>query len=261
LEHFIGVAEGSVLLARESEVLFGGPFAVAAPEATVLAPFPGDPVALRGVLRPKLLVVGCGQGMQTGARKRLRGAFFGLGGLLVLEEPLQMRLDGEPGKQAVYGGVGLHLGRVEVKLLAPYQPRLDAQLDDLLEEAAEDLKAVAFSDTGEAGVVGQRFAQVVAQVPADAEAVGSDLHKLALRAQILEKEDELELEEDHRVDAGATRRNGVAVFDQLPNEREVKGAFQATVEIILRDEFFERDIFERGEVALLNGHHGSATSR
>src|SRR4051794_9576791 len=92
-------------------------------------------------------------------------------------------------------------------------------------------------------------------------AVGGDLHQPALGAHILEKEDELELEENHRVDAGAARRNGVAVLDQLPDERDVEGALQATVEIILRDEFFERDIFERGEVALLDGHHDGATSR
>src|SRR4051812_10188196 len=92
-------------------------------------------------------------------------------------------------------------------------------------------------------------------------AVGGDLHQPALGAHILEKEDELELEENHRVDAGAARRNGVAVLDQLPDERDVEGALQATVEIILREEFFEREIFERGEVALLNSHHDGATSR
>jgi hypothetical protein len=51
-------------------------------------------------------------------------------------------------------------------------------------------------------VIRQRLGKIVAQVPTDAQAVGGDLHKLALGAQILEKEDELELEEDHRVDRG-----------------------------------------------------------
>ena len=57
-----------------------------------------------------------------------------------------MRLNGEPGKQAVYGGIRLHLGRVEEQLIAPYQPRLDAQLDDLLEEVPKNLKAVVLTD-------------------------------------------------------------------------------------------------------------------
>src|SRR5215203_340803 len=95
------------------------------------------------------------------------------------------------------GGSGLDLGRVEEPLLAPYQPRLEALLHDPLEEAPEHLKPVALPDPGEAGVVGQRFAEIVSEVPANAKAVGHHPHQLPFGAQILEKEDELELKENH----------------------------------------------------------------
>jgi len=52
----------------------------------------------------------------------------------------------------------------------------------------------------EAGVVGQRLEQVVAQVPAQGQAVRDYPHQLALGADVLEEHDELELEEDDRVD-------------------------------------------------------------
>ena len=95
-----------------------------------------------------------------------------------------------------------HLGGVDVEFLAPDQPRRDALLDDRLEEAAEDRQPVALADAGEAGVVGQRLGQVVAEVPAQAEAVGDHPQQLALGAQPLEEQHELQLEEDDRVDGG-----------------------------------------------------------
>jgi hypothetical protein len=80
---------------------------------------------------------------------------------------------------------------------------LHAQLDDLLEEAPENLQPVALADLGEAGVLGQRFVEIVAQVPADTEAISNYLHQLALGPQ--------SLEENHGIDAGATKRSGIAV--------------------------------------------------
>jgi hypothetical protein len=63
-------------------------------------------------------------------------------------------LGGEPRDAALHGGVGLDLGGVEEELLAPHQPRLEALLDDPLEEAPKDSQAEAIPDAGEAGVVG-----------------------------------------------------------------------------------------------------------
>ena len=66
-------------------------------------------------------------------------------------------------------------------------------------------------------MVGQRFVEIVAQVPTDTEAVSDDLHQLALGPQSFEEKHKLELKENHRIDAGATRR-GVAVPNQFPDE-------------------------------------------
>jgi hypothetical protein len=69
-------------------------------------------------------------------------------------------------------------------------------------------------------VVGQRFRKIVAQVSADAVTVGDDLHQLPLRAQILEKEDELELKENHRVNRGSPDPS-VAVLNYFPHEGKI----------------------------------------
>ena len=79
--------------------------------------------------------------------------------------------------------------------------------------------------------------KIVAQVPADTEAVGGDLHQLALGAQILEKEDVLEFEENHRVHRGSPARS-VAVLNQFPHEREVDGSLQTAIEVVFWDELF-----------------------
>ncbi len=43
----------------------------------------------------------------------------------------------------------------------------------------------------EARVVGQRLAQIVAQIPADAKTIRSYLHELALAANVLEEQHQL----------------------------------------------------------------------
>jgi hypothetical protein len=90
-------------------------------------------------------------------------------------------------------------------------------------------------------VVRQRFVEVVAQEPSDAQAVRSDLHKLPLRADVLKEHHQLQTKEDHRIDAGASRRS-VAVLYQIPDERKVEHRVQATVEFVFRDKFFEREV-------------------
>ena len=73
------------------------------------------------------------------------------------EERTQVRLDSEARGHRIERGIGLDLGRVEVEFLAPDQTGGEALLDDRLEEAVEDLQAVALPDAGQAGVVGQRL--------------------------------------------------------------------------------------------------------
>jgi hypothetical protein len=100
-------------------------------------------------------------------------------------------------------------------------------------------------------VVGQGLVEVVPQIPADAKAVGHNSHQLPLTSQSLEEEDKLEFEKHHRVDARATS-GGVAIVDQFPHKREVEHPLQESVEIVLGDEFFEREVWEWSKVTLLD---------
>jgi hypothetical protein len=94
----------------------------------------------------------------------------------------------------VQGGVGVDLGGVEVQLLAPDQPGLAALLDDRLEETAKRGQPVPLPDPGEAGVIGQRLAQVIAELPPDAQPIGCNLDQLPLRVDSLEEHHELKLD-------------------------------------------------------------------
>src|SRR5262249_13388539 len=125
--------------------------------------------------------------------------------ILWREELGEVGLDGEAGSEGVGGSVGGDLRGVEVELLAPDQTGPDALLDDRREEVAEALQSVALPDPAQTGVVRERLGQIVADIPAQAEAVGDDLQELTFGTQPFEEEDELQLEEDHRVDRGATR--------------------------------------------------------
>jgi hypothetical protein len=137
----------------------------------------------------------------------------------------------EPGHQAIQVGIGPDLGRVEEQLLAPDQTGRLAQLDDLLEETLEDLDAETSPDPGQAGVIGQRLVQGVAEVPAMGQVHAGQLDQLALRADPLEEHDQLELEEDDRIDArppafliGAAR--------QVTDERQVELGLEMAVEMV-----------------------------
>jgi hypothetical protein len=61
------------------------------------------------------------------------------------------------------------------------------------------MHAVALADARQAGVVGQQLVEAVPQLPADAQPVGRDGQESSLGADPLAEQDELELEEDHRV--------------------------------------------------------------
>jgi hypothetical protein len=100
--------------------------------------------------------------------------------------------------------------------------------------------------------------EIVSQVPAEAKAVGYNGHQLPLATQSLEAKDELEFEEDYRVDARAAGR-GLAILDQIPHKRKIHRPFQAVVEVVLRDEFFEGELGQWGEVANLGAHHSCAS--
>jgi hypothetical protein len=174
------------------------------------------------------------------------------------EQVVEMRLGSliEPRDEGVDVGVGAHLGGVEEELLAPNQPRLLAQFDDLREEALEDGEAEALANLREAGVVRQRLVEVVPEVPAVSQVQAGVLDELALRADALEEHDELELEEDDRVDAGAADGR-VLVGHPGADEAEVELGVEMPVEVVRWHVVFERGEHSLVKVASFHGpKHG-----
>lgn len=82
--------------------------------------------------------------------------------------------------------------------------------------------------------------EVVPRVPADAQPVGGDPHEFTRAPHAFEGHDELQTEEDLRVDARVSR-SSVAVLHQVPNERKVEPLLEAAVEIVSRDQALQRD--------------------
>src|SRR5215211_1982008 len=152
-----------------------------------------------------------------------------------------MLLHVESRSDRIQGGIGVHLGGIEVQLLAPDQTCLDTQLYDPLEELAEHLQAEAIADASEAGVIGQSFQEIVAHVPPCGEAVGDDAHQFSLAANTLIEHDQLQAKEDFGVDARSSGM-GVEILHQFPHEREIESLLKTAVEVVFWYELFEGDV-------------------
>jgi hypothetical protein len=144
----------------------------------------------------------------------------------------------EAGDQRRDADVGLNLRRIEVELPAPDQAGVLTEVDDLLEEALEEVDAQPLPDAGQAGVVRQLFAEGVAEIPAVGQVETGRFDELALGADALEEHDELELEEDHRVDRG-TAAFGIQVAYPLTNKGQIERRFEVAVEVVSRNEFLQ----------------------
>jgi hypothetical protein len=70
-------------------------------------------------------------------------------------------------------GIRFDQGGISKHFLAPNQAIVGTQLDNRFEELAKDVNAIALANTAQAGVVRQRLVQVVAEVPAHADAIGA----------------------------------------------------------------------------------------
>src|SRR5437868_13055304 len=97
------------------------------------------------------------------------------------------RLDREARGERIEVRVRVDLRAINEEFLAPDQLVLLALLNDGVKEAPKDIDPVAFSDTGQAGMVRKRFVQIVAKIPAHAQPVCRMPHQLAFRANALEK--------------------------------------------------------------------------
>jgi hypothetical protein len=88
-------------------------------------------------------------------------------------------------------------------------------------------------------VVGERLVQGVAEVPAVRQVQAGRLDELALGPQPFEEEDELELEEDHGIEARSTA-DGVPVADELAHEGQIEHPRQVAVEVVRRHQRLQR---------------------
>ena len=82
-------------------------------------------------------------------------------------------------------------------------------------------------------MIGRHLGQVVPQLPAQAEPVGWDTYEAALRSQSLEEEDQLEPEDDNRIDPRETDLD-IGITHQIMNEGEIERTVQMTIVVTLR---------------------------
>src|SRR5918993_4845291 len=94
-------------------------------------------------------------------------------------------------------------------------------------------------DAGETGVIGQLLVQRVAQIPAVGQVEAGRRDELPFRADALEEHHQVQLEKDDRVDGG-TAPIRIEILRPLANEAQIKLGLQVTVEVVGRDEGFER---------------------
>lgn len=165
----------------------------------------------------------------------------------------------EPRSQRIHISIPLDLRRVHQQFLAPDQSGLVTQFHDVLEESPEGVEAEAVTDARETGMIGKRLIEVIAEIPAMGKVQGCEREELTFGADSLEEHDELELEEDDRVDGGTTNR-GIEVGDPVPDEREIKRTLKMAIEVIDGNERFKGDGDRAVELAALTGaeHGGEA---
>jgi hypothetical protein len=87
-------------------------------------------------------------------------------------------------------------------------------------------------------VVRQRRGEVVPQIPAQTEPVGDDPQQLPFGPQPLEEQNQVQLEEDDRIDRRPADP-GVGPADQIADEGEIEGALQVPIEMVRRNHVVE----------------------
>src|SRR5689334_15589655 len=102
-------------------------------------------------------------------------------------------VDIEAGPQGIVVGIGFNLSAIEIELLTPHQAGLLTLLDDVLKETPEGVDTIAVANASQAGMIGEQLVEIVTEIPAQAEAVGSHSEQLAFGADPLEEHDELQL--------------------------------------------------------------------
>src|SRR5258708_2107050 len=141
------------------------------------------------------------------------------------------RLDRKARRERVQVGIGVDLGAINVEFFAPDQLLLLALLYNGVEEAAKDVDPIAFTNTCEAGMIGQGLSKVVPQVPPDAQTISRMPHQLPFRAYPFKEHHQLQFEEHHRINGGAAT-TCIGLLHKLAHKGEVERSLHVTVEMI-----------------------------
>jgi hypothetical protein len=104
--------------------------------------------------------------------------------------------------------------------------------DDGIKELPKHVEAIARADPAETGMTRKRLIQIEPQIPANAQAISGLTEELAFGADALGEHDELQFEEHDRIN-GRTTTTGIGLVHKLPHEREIKGALQMAIEVIV----------------------------
>lgn len=98
---------------------------------------------------------------------------------MLAKQQLEVGFHGKARNHLAAVGVGLNQGAIGIQGTTDQQAGFLTAPQDNFKELAEDVDAVAVADAGQAGVVGQGLVEVIAEVPAYADAVGADELELA----------------------------------------------------------------------------------
>jgi hypothetical protein len=105
----------------------------------------------------------------------------------------------------------------------------------VLEEVPEGGEAVALADARQTGMIRKRLAEIIADIPAQTEPVGRHPHQLALGANTFKEHDQLQFEEDNRINGRAASR-GIERRNQGADKGEVEGLVEMAVEMVRWDQ-------------------------
>src|SRR6266700_2497337 len=186
------------------------------------------------------------------------GWFWGKKGGQMLLDGLS-RLNGKPRSERIQIGIGIHLSRIKVQLLAPHQLRLPTLFDDGLKEAPKHREAIAQADLTQGRMIRQRLIQIISHVPPHAQPIGHLTQEQAFRADVFEKHHQLELEKDQRINGWSPSRR-VILANEIVDEREIQRLLQVPIKMILGNQLLQGNGDQRGKCPLFETHHDFCSS-
>src|SRR5712692_11258749 len=128
-----------------------------------------------------------------------------------------MRLYGKTRFDRSHRCIGFHFGCIEIPIFAPDQFRLLALLDNGLEETPKHTQTITGADLTQRRMIREWLIQIVPDIPPHAQSISHLAHEQALRTDVLEEHNKLELKKDDRIN-GCSSGNRVVLAHQIVNE-------------------------------------------